>query len=66
MLNMNRADLIKAIENIKTDKTKDIEWNLEYIYVDLVAHRGTRNHGLVTAYDLLAHAELKSRKRLAK
>ena len=66
MLNMNRADLIKAIENIKTDDTKDIEWNLEYIYVDLVAHRGTRNHGLVTAYDLLAHAELKSRKRLTK
>ena len=63
---MNRTDLIKAIENIKTDDTKAIEWNLEYIYVDCVANRGTRNYGLVTAYDLLAHAEIKSRKTLAK
>ena len=62
MLNMNRNDLIKAIENIKTDKTKDIEWNLEFIYVDLVANRGTQNYGLVSAYDLLANAELKIRK----
>ena len=66
MLNMNRRDLIQAIENVHTDNKDKIEWNLEFIYVDACANRGHRHYGLATAYGLLAKAELNQRKRLAK
>ena len=65
MLNMDKKDLIHAIENIEKDAKDKIEWNLEFIYVDACANRGHRHYGLATAYGLLAKAELNQRKRLA-
>ena len=65
MLNMNRQQLISAIENIPTDTIDTIEWNVEFIYQDLVAHRGTKHIGLTRAYNLLADSEIKDRRRKA-
>ena len=45
MLNLNRENLIKAIETVKTDDVATIEWNLELIDIDLCANRGTNNEG---------------------
>ena len=66
MLNLNRENLIKAIENVKTDDVATIEWNLELIDIDLCANRGTNNEGLVSAYQLIGSREIKYKKRLTK
>ena len=61
MLNLNRENLIKAIETVKTDDVATIEWNLELIDIDLCANRGTNNEGLVSAYQLIGQYELTMR-----
>ena len=61
MLNLNRENLIKAIETVKTDDLATIEWNLELIDIDLCANRGTNNEGLVSAYQLIGQYELTMR-----
>tara|TARA_B100000809_G_C14968290_1_gene469938 strand:+ start:178 stop:384 length:207 start_codon:yes stop_codon:yes gene_type:complete len=62
MLNMDKKDLIHAIENIEKDAKDKIEWNLEFIYQDCVYHRGNPNYELASAYQLIAKQELNYRK----
>jgi hypothetical protein len=66
MLNLNRESLIRAIETVTTDDVATIEWNLELIYIDLCANRGTNNEGLVSAYKLIASTALDSLKKVTK
>ena len=63
MLNMDKKQLILAIESIEKDEKTKIEWNLEFIYQDSVYHRGNPNYELASAYQLIAKQELKYRKQ---